>query len=116
MRAPRPTKTSTPTLHQAWTRTVATLLALIFCLGMLALAATQYQRIEFEHTTSGFQRETSSLSRLNHALVAVNAAPAVGILYGSSGKPAGEPVGVRAGAARGHRRVRRRQADHVHAG
>jgi diguanylate cyclase (GGDEF)-like protein len=89
LRAPRPTKTSTPTLHQAWTRTVATLLALIFCLGMMALAATQYQRVEFEHTTSRFQRETSALARLSHALVAVNAAPTVGILYG---RPANLPT------------------------
>jgi diguanylate cyclase (GGDEF)-like protein len=70
-------------LHQAWARTVATLLALIFCLGMVALGATQYQRVEFAHTTSGFARDTSALSVLSHALVAVNGVPTVGMLYGS---------------------------------
>jgi diguanylate cyclase (GGDEF)-like protein len=74
---------STPTLHQAWTRAVATLLLLVFGLGLLSLVATQYQRVEFRRITTGLQAETSALASLNHALVAINDAPTVGMLYGS---------------------------------
>jgi diguanylate cyclase (GGDEF)-like protein len=83
MRAQR-SHASTTTLHQAWTRTVVTLLLLVFGLGLLSLVATQYQRVEFQHTTSGLKAQTSALASLNGALVQVNDAPAVGMLYGSS--------------------------------
>jgi diguanylate cyclase (GGDEF)-like protein len=49
---------------------------------MLSLVATQYQRVEFQHTTADVKAETSSLASLNHALVAINDAPTVGMLYG----------------------------------
>jgi diguanylate cyclase (GGDEF)-like protein len=89
------TRSSTPTLHQAWTRTVATLVALIFGLGGVALTATQYQRIAFEHTTSGLKRETTALAGLSHALVVVNGLPTVGILYGNPGNLASNRAAFR---------------------
>jgi diguanylate cyclase (GGDEF)-like protein len=84
MSGPQRSRASTPTLHQAWTRTVVTLVLLVFGLGLLSLVATQYQRVEFQHTTSGLRAQTSALASLDRALVEVNDAPTVGMLYGSS--------------------------------
>jgi diguanylate cyclase (GGDEF)-like protein len=56
---------------------------LVFGLGVVALAATQYQRSEFDHTTSGLKRQTDALAALSHALVAINGTPTVGMLYGN---------------------------------
>jgi diguanylate cyclase (GGDEF)-like protein len=83
MRAFRRAGASAPTLHQAWTRTVVTLLLLVFGLGLLSLVATQYQRVEFQDSTSALRAETSALASLSYALVEVNGAPTVAMLYGS---------------------------------
>jgi diguanylate cyclase (GGDEF)-like protein len=69
-------------LHQVWTRTVFQLVAFIVVLGVIALAATQFQRVAFQDTTSALKQETSALATLTQALVNVNGAPTRGVLYG----------------------------------
>jgi diguanylate cyclase (GGDEF)-like protein len=83
------------TLHHAWTRTVSTLLVLIFGLGLLALGATQYQRVAFERRTSGLRAEMGAIATLNHALVEVSGPPTLGMLYGDAARLAASRVTYR---------------------
>lgn len=99
MRKPSRSEAVSPTLRRTWMTALLKIVALMFVLALVALAATQYQRQLFARSTVQVETQFGIAVALKEAHLEL-ADPATGIMYGF-----GAPEAKRAHEA-GYRRVR----------